>query len=185
MFILCLLLLSATACGEGSGEGPDDSPGKTPSSMTPADTDGRLPVDDGSVEIEIDVDVMAALRESDKYGLRTDGDYEPVIENDRLTLVTSYGGGCGDNDFTLVTDGDFMESDTDSDHWLHVALTHVDNDPCEAIEEVSYSFNLTDIKTRYQERYEEDSITLRLWHREYPSGDVASDPLDIVYTFAP
>ena len=176
--VLCLLLLSATACGEG----PDDNPDGKTSSTTPADTDDRRPFE-GSVDIDDDVDIATALRESDAYLLETDGDDAPVIENDTLTLTVSYGGSCGPNDFTLVTDGNFIPDPVR----LVVALTHDDNDPCEAFPTESYSFDLTPIKTLYQEAYgtDEGSITLRLRHLDYPGGSVDADPLDLNYTFAP
>ena len=180
-FTLCLLLLSATACGQG----PDDSLDGTISSMTPADTDDRRPFE-GSVVID-DVDIATALQESDAYELKTDGDDAPVIENDTLTLTVSYSGGCETHDFTLVTNGRFVGSGPVQ---LVVALTHDDNgDTCEAYPTDQYVFDLTCIKTRYyQEANETDegstTITLRLRHLDYPSGSV-TDPLDLDYTFAP
>ncbi len=182
-FILCLLLLSATACGQGTDDNPD---GKT-SRMTPADTDDRRPFE-GSVVIDDDVDRATELQESDAYELDTDGDGAPVIENDTLTLTVSYSGGCKEHYFTLVTDGSFMGSDPVQ---LVVALTHEDNgDTCEAYPTDQYVFDLTRIKTRYyQEASEPDedsiTITLRLQHLGHPSGSIDAGFLDLVYTFAP
>ena len=177
-FILCLLLLSVAACG-GGGE-PDDNPDGKTSRMTPADTDDHRPFE-GSVLIDDDVD--GALQESDPYQLHIDGDNAPVIENGTLILTISYSGGCASHDFTLVTNGNFMESDPVQ---LVVALTHDDNgDTCEAYPTERYSFDLEPIKTRYQEAYgtDEGSITLRLWHLGHPSGSVDAGFLDILYTF--
>ena len=179
-FILCLLLLSATACGEG----PDDSPDGTTSRMTPADMDDLRPFE-GSVSIDNDVDRATALRESDAYELDIDGDDAPVIENDTLTLTVSYSGGCATHVFTLVRDGSFMGSDP---AYLIVTLTHDDNDDtCEAYPTNRYSFDLTPIKTLYQEAYgtDEGSIILRLWHLGYPGGFSDASSLDLDYTFAP
>lgn len=148
-FTFCLLLLSVAACGEG----PDDDPDSTISSMTPADTDDR-PEGSGLVFINPNVDTASALRESDPYELDIDGDHAPVIENDTLTLTVSYSGGCKIHDFTLVTDGSFMGSDPVR---LVVALTHDDNDDaCEAYPTGHYVFDLTSIKTLYQQDYETD-----------------------------
>ncbi len=120
-FILCLLLLSVAACGQGGDQTND--------------TDDRGPFE-GSVLIDDDVD--EALRASDPYQLGIDGDNEPVIEDDTLTLTISYSGGCASHDFTLVTNGTFMESDPVQ---LVVALTHDDNnDPCEAFPTKPYVF---------------------------------------------
>lgn len=178
-FILCLLLLSATACGEG----PDDNTNGKTSNMTPAAPDDRRPFD-GLVDIDHDVDIATALRESDVYELKIDGDDAPVIENDTLTLTISYGGGCKKHYFTLVRDGSFMGSDPVR---LVVALTHDDNgDTCEAYPTGHYVFDLTPIKTLYwEDGGTDEAITLRLWHLGHPSGSVDAGFLDLVYTFAP
>lgn len=179
-FILCLLLLSVAACG-GGGE-PDDNPDGKTSRMTPADTDEPL---EGSVLIDDDVD--EALRASDPYQLHIDGDNEPVIENDTLTLTISYSGGCASHDFTLVTNGRFMESDPVQ---LVVALTHDNNgDTCEAYPTRRYSFDLEPIKTRYQEAYGTNegssSIRLHLGYLLYPQEPGGQGVFELLYTFAP
>ena len=164
---LCLLLLSATACGQGTDDNTDDRPLE------------------GAVVINNNVDRAIALEESDAYELDIDGDHAPVIENDTLTLTVSYSGGCETHDFTLVTDGSFMESDPVQ---LVVTLTHDDNgDTCEAYPTDHYSFDLTSIKTLYQEAYgtDESSIILRLWHLGHPSGSIDAGFLNLVYTVAP
>lgn len=178
-FILCLLLLSVAACG-GGGE-PDDNPDGKTSRMTPADTDDRRPFE-GSVLIDDDVD--EALRASDPYQLDI-GDNEPVIENDTLMLTISYSGSCASHDFTLVTNGNFMESDPVQ---LVVALTHDDNgDTCEAYPTRRYSFDLEPIKTRYQEAYgtDEGSIILHLRYLLYPQEPGGRGVFKLLYTFAP
>lgn len=170
--IVCLLLLSATACGQG----PDDNPDGTKSSATPSSAYDR-PLS-GSVVIN-DVDRDIALRESDAYELETDGEHRPVIENDTLTLTVSYSGGCETHDFTLVTDGSFMESYPVQ---LLVTLTHdANDDPCEAYPRDSYAFDLTPLKALYQEAYrtDEGSIVLHLRHSGEPGV------LMLVYAFAP
>ena len=173
-FILCLLLLSAAACGQGA----DDDLDSTISSVTPADTDDHPP-EEGSVVVNEDVDGATALRESDAYELETDGDHAPVIEDDTLTLTISYGGGCETHDFALVTDGRFMESDPVQ---LAVILTHdANDDPCERYVTDSYTFDLASIKTLYQENYSTDEgpIILNLRHLGDPGA------LELKYTLAP
>lgn len=179
-FILCLLLLSVAACGEGGDQ--TNNPDGDPTTMTPADTDDRRPFE-GSVLIDDDVD--EALRASDPYQLHIDGDHAPVIENDTLTLTISYSGGCASHDFDLVTNGSFMESDPVQ---LIVALTHDDNgDTCEAYPTERYSFDLEPLKTRYQEAYgmDEGSITLHLRYLLYPQEPGEQGVFELLYTFAP
>lgn len=179
-FILCLLLLSVAACGEG----PDDNPDGKISSTTPADTDETDP-SRGLIDINPDVDVAIALEESDPYELEIDGDDKPVIENDTLTLTVSYSGGCKIHDFTLVTDGSFMESDPVQ---LVVALTHDDNgDTCEAYSQYRYAFDLTRIQTWYQETYgmDEGSIILHLRYLPHPRHSGKPSVPGLRYTFAP
>ena len=172
-FILCLLLLSVAACGQG----PDDNPDGSISSMTPADTDD--PPFEGSVDINDDVDRAIALRESDTYELEIDGDHAPVIENDTLTITVSYSGGCARHDFTLVTDGRFMESDPVQ---LVVTLTHdANDDTCEAYPTDRYVFDLAPIKTLYGT--DEGSIILHLWHLLHPRQSGEDGVLELVYTF--
>ncbi len=178
-FILCLLLLYATACGQG----PDDNPDGAKSSTPPASTDDRTL--SGSVVINDGTDKAIALQESDAYELETDGEHEPVIENDTLTLTVSYSGGCEVHDFTLVTDGSFMESDPVQ---LVVTLTHdANDDPCEAYPTDRYAFDLTHLKTLYQEAYrtDEGSIILHLRHLLHPRHSGEPGVLSLVYTFAP
>ena len=181
-FILCLLLLSVVACGEGGDQ--TNNPDCDPSTMTPADTDEPLE-ESGSVFIGPDVDTTCALRASDPYELEIDGDHAPVIENDTLTLTISYSGGCASHYFTLVTNGSFMESDPVQ---LVVALTHDDNgDMCEAYPQERYSFDLEPIKTRYQEAYgtDEGSIILHLRHLLHPPEPGEQGVFELLYTFAP
>ena len=177
-FILCLLLLSVAACG-GGGE-PDDNPDGKTSRMTPADTDDRRPLE-GSVLIDDDVD--GALQESDEYELKIDGDHAPVIENGTLILTISYSGGCASHDFTLVTNGNFMESDPVQ---LVVALTHnANDDTCQAYSTERYSFDLEPIRTRYQEAYGtgEGSITLHLRYLPHPRHSGKPRVPELLYTF--
>lgn len=177
--MLCLLLLSAAACGQGQTDNPDDAVSSTP----PADTD------DHPLEGEVVIDDMhrttIALQESDAYELETDGAQAPVIEDDTLTLTVSYGGGCETHDFTLVTDGSFMESDPVQ---LAVTLTHdANDDPCEAYPTNRYVFDLASIKTLYQEAYrtDEGSMILHLWHLPHPRHSGEPGVLELVYNFAP
>jgi hypothetical protein len=111
----------------------------------------------------------------DRYVIET---YEsgPVIEGDRLTITVSYGGGCADHDFTLVASDVFMESYPVQ---LVVSVAHDANgDRCKAYLTQAYDFDLTPIKTRYQEAYQADAGIIVLHLRNAPE-----EAPDLVYTF--
>ncbi len=167
--LICLLLLFATACGQGQDDSLDGT-----SSATPSDTDDPAPLN-GSV----DLDGALTLERSDPYELQTDGEDAPFIENDTLALTVSYSGGCERHDFTLATDGSFMESDPVQ---LVVTLIHdANDDPCEAYPTDRYVFDLSPIKTLYQEAYRTDkgSIILNLRYGDYSDSKF----LSLTYAF--
>lgn len=174
-FIACLLLLSATACGQGPDDNLDAAKSNTPS----AGTDDRTL--EGAIVIDDDVDKDTALEESDPYELHIDGEHKPVIENDTLTLTVSYGGGCEKHDFTLVTDRN-LESDS-----ILTLIHDANDDRCEAYPTNRYAFDLTPLKTLYQKEYETDegSVTLRLRHLLHPRHSGEPGVLRLDYTFAP
>ncbi len=118
----------------------------------------------GGQEQDDNTDDDRALQESDLYQLQIEGDHAPAIENDTLTFTASYSGGCETHDFTLVTDGIFLESDPVQ---LDVTLMHdANNDLCEAYLTRPHVVDLTFIKTLYQEAYgtNEGSIILHMRH---------------------
>ena len=109
--------------------------------------------------------------ESDPYALQA-----ATITGDTLTITAAYGGGCRTHHFTLVAAAAFMESDPVQ---LRVSLHHDANDDlCKAYLMEAYDFDLTPIKTRYQDSYgaRAGTIILRL--------DNAPDAADLVYQFA-
>ena len=119
----------------------------------------------------------------DVYELATGGD-APRIAEDVLTVTVSYSGGCARHDFTLVADSRFQESDPVR---LDVHLVHEGNeDSCEAYPTGTYAFDLTPVKTLYQDAYggNEGVIVLRLMGP--PPFETSPDngyTIDLTYTF--
>ena len=102
---------------------------------------------------------------TDEYSLNS-----ASIANDTLNISVSYSGGCEEHQFTLVVSDTFLESFPVQ---LHVYLAHNGNgDTCEAYPTDNYRFDLTPIKTMYQESYrqKEGSIVLRL--KDAPNGEL-------------
>ena len=166
---LCLMVLFATGCGQGSDAVTEDTVAATPDDVVePSPFVGAVVVNDMGMAIDQWGD--------DDYEIATgDGD-APAIEDDTLTLTVSYGGGCEHHDFTLVTSGVFMESYPVQ---LGVSLAHDANgDMCEAYLTAAYEFDLTPIKALYQDAYREDAgaIVLRL-------QDAPETIPDLLYTF--
>lgn len=167
-FALCLMVLLATGCGQGSDTVTDDDA----VTATPDDV-VELPPYAGAVVI---TESAPDHWGSDAYVIQTGDDAAPVIEGDTLTLTVSYSGGCKAHDVTLVTSGMFLESYPVQ---LAVTVAHDANgDMCEAYLTDEYEFDLTPIKTLYQEAYQEDAGTIVLRLQGAP------DPIpDLIYTF--
>jgi hypothetical protein len=85
---------------------------------------------------------------------------DATITGNKLVMNASYGGGCKEHEFRLIA----------SDLWLesypvqtHVLFSHNANqDMCEAYFTEQFIFNLSPLKERYQELYQEDSATIVL-----------------------
>lgn len=93
-----------------------------------------------------------------------------TIVGDTLTLNVSYSGGCERHDFTLVAAQEFMESDPVQ---LRVTLAHdANNDACEAYPTEDYHFDLGEIKTLYQEAYQQKAGTIVLRLAGAPDGQI-------------
>ena len=95
------------------------------------------------------------------------------ITEDTLEISVSYSGGCKEHKFTLIVSEEFLESFPVQ---LHASLAHNGmGDSCEAYPTEIYHFDLTPIKTMYQEAYrvEEGTIVLRL----------KDSPNELAYTF--
>ena len=106
----------------------------------------------------------------DKYG--TD-DYtlnNAAIDEDTLQINVSYSGGCEKHEFTLVASDTFLESFPVQ---LHVSLAHNANgDTCEAYPTEKYQFDLTPIKTMYQEAYRQQAGTIVLLLKDAPNTNL-------------
>lgn len=112
----------------------------------------------------------------DHYVIETKGDKAPAIEHDMLAITLTYGGGCEDHEFTLVASDAFAESYPVQ---LEVFLAHEANgDRCKAFLTETYGFDLTTIKTLYQEAYLEDAGTIVLLLRDAPE-----DVPNLIYSF--
>ncbi len=93
-----------------------------------------------------------------------------TITDDMLTVSVSYSGGCEEHQFTLVASDSFLESFPVQ---LHVYLAHNANgDNCEAYPTESYQFDLTPIKTMYQEGYQQEAGTIVLHLKDAPDGEL-------------
>ena len=168
-FALCLMLLFAIGCGQGSDAVTEDTV-----TVTPGDVVDPLPYT-GDVVIN-DMGMAIDQWGSDDYEIETGDDAAPVIEDDTLTLTVSYGGGCETHDVTLVASGVFLESYPVQ---MAVAVAHDANgDMCEAYLTEAYEFDLTPIKTLYQDAYREDAGTIVLRLQDAPE-----DVPDLIYTF--
>lgn len=96
----------------------------------------------------------------DKFGNDDFALNSAVIVEDTLQISVSYSGGCKAHKFTLVASDQFLESFPVQ---LHVSLAHnAMGDTCEAYPTETYHFDLTPIKTMYQNAYREDTGTIIL-----------------------
>lgn len=108
---------------------------------------------------------------NDEYALN-----DVTITGDTLKLNVSYSGGCRTHEFTLVTSGSFLES---SPVQLVISIAHnANDDPCEAYPTEDYHFDLSPIKTLYQEAYQQESGTIVLLLEDAPPNT------QLVYQFA-
>ena len=157
---VCLILLFAIGCERTLNEivtksdnvvGPtvsiDGEPDKKPSSESVfiGDADGRFG--------------------TDRYVLNA-----ATITDDTLTVNVSYGGGCETHQFTLIASESFMESFPVQ---LHIDLAHnANNDLCRAWLTEDYHFDLTPIKTLYQESYRQEAGTIVLRLKDAPEAPI-------------
>ena len=83
------------------------------------------------------------------------------VEENNLKITITYGGGCGTISNKLLTCGYFMESNPVQ---LNIALSHEDNDPCEALLKKEINFDLSPLVDLYDDSYREHEgvIILRL-----------------------
>lgn len=122
--------------------------------------------------------VVMAAAGTDAVGKWGDDAYElsrATITDDTLTITVSYGGGCEAHQFTLVASDSFLDSFPVQ---LNVSLAHNANgDACEAWITEAYHFDLTPIKTLYQEVYRQEVGTIILRLENSPTEE-------LVYEFA-
>ena len=98
-----------------------------------------------------------------------------TITDDTLTINVSYGGGCKTHQFILVTSEAFLESFPVQ---LRITLAHNANgDLCRAWLTEDYHFDLTPIKTLYQEGYQQEAGTIILGLKDAPNRK-------LIYEFA-
>ena len=102
---------------------------------------------------------------TDEYALNS-----ATITDDTLNISVSYSGGCKEHEFTLVASDAFLESFPVQ---LHVSIAHNANgDTCEAYPTENYRFDLTPIKTMYQEAYRQEAGTIILRLKDAPDGEL-------------
>ena len=93
-----------------------------------------------------------------------------TIDEDTLMINVSYSGGCEKHEMTLVASESFLESFPVQ---LPVSLAHNANgDACEAWLTEDYNFDLTPIKTMYQEGYRQEAGTIILRLKDAPNTDL-------------
>ncbi len=102
---------------------------------------------------------------TDEYALNS-----AAITDDTLNISVSYSGGCEAHEFTLVVSEAFLESFPVQ---LPVSIAHdANNDTCEAYPTENYRFDLTPIKTMYQNAYRQEAGTIVLRLKDAPEGDL-------------
>ncbi|MCE2413883.1 hypothetical protein J4G07_07765 [Candidatus Poribacteria bacterium] len=100
---------------------------------------------------------------------------DATITGDMLTINVSYSGGCKNHQFTLVASDSFLESFPVQ---LRAYIIHNANrDTCEARPTEDYRFDLTPIKTLYQEAYRQKAGTIILRLKDAPERE-------LIYEFA-
>ena len=140
----------------------------------PDDTPVSVSVDDDIPDLEPFVGKVFIGNAGDRFGTDAFALNTATIDGDILKVSLSYSGGCEAHQFTLVASEAFLEPFPVQ---LHVYIAHNANgDPCEAYPTEDYHFDLTPIKTRYQEAYREEAGTIVLRLKNAPN-------IDLVYEF--
>ena len=143
---LSLVLLGSVGPGQAQDSDSDTGDG-TAVSVTSEETGSEeRPLWGGVV---IDPDDTGTLG-SDEYVLDA-----AAIRADTLAVTVSYSGGCQEHLFAVDASGPFRESDPVQ---LPVALAHEANDDaCERWVTEDYRFDLTPLRERYEEEYQQAS----------------------------
>ena len=106
----------------------------------------------------------------DRFGTDTYALNSATITDDTLNISVSYSGGCEEHQFTLVASDIFLESFPVQ---LSASIVHnANDDACEAYPTENYRFDLTPIKTMYQEAYRQEAGTIILRLKDAPDGNL-------------
>lgn len=106
----------------------------------------------------------------DRFGTDAYALNSATITDDTLNISVSYSGGCEDHQFTLVASDIFLESFPVQ---LSASIVHnANDDACEAYPTENYRFDLTPIKTMYQEAYRQEAGTIILRLKDAPDGNL-------------
>ena len=106
----------------------------------------------------------------DRFGTDAYALNSATITDDTLNISVSYSGGCEEHQFTLVASDIFLESFPVQ---LSASIVHNANgDTCEAYPTENYRFDLTPIKTMYQEAYRQEAGTIILRLKDAPDGNL-------------
>ena len=187
-FLFSLIILFTIGCQNMSDEildGPDTDPHPDDSVSVSPD---EIPPDDTKLigTVFILEDTPNAADEWADNAIEFHSPYHfnsATITDDTFTVSVAYGGGCETHEFALLAEPAFMESDPVQ---LGISIVHNANDDfCERWVEENYHFDLTPIKTMYQEAYKQDAGTIHL--RMIASLDIVTFPQgvpdDLVYEF--
>ena len=143
---LSLVLLGSAGPGQ-TQESDSDTGDETAVSVTSEETGSEEKPLWGGVVIDPD---DTGTPGSDEYVLNA-----AAIRADTLAVTVSYSGGCQEHLFAVDASGSFMESDPVQ---LPVALAHEANDDaCERWVTEDYLFDLTPLRERYEEEYQQES----------------------------
>ena len=136
----------------------------------PDDTTVSVSVDDVGPDMEPSVGPVFIGNAGDRFGTDAFALNTATIDGDILKVSLSYSGGCKTHQFTLVASDTFLESFPVQ---LPVYIAHNANgDTCEAYPTEDYHFDLTPIKTMYQEAYRQQAGTIILRLKDAPNADL-------------
>ena len=166
-FLLYFIILFSIGCGEVPDEILDGANPDTDLDNSVSVSPDDIPVDDTKLSGNV-VIADPGVNKPDQWGNDAYQLDDTTIAGDTLTISVSYGGGCKTHEFTLIAADAFMESDPVQ---LDVSIVHNANlDFCERWVEEMYHFDLTPIKTMYQQAYQQDEGTVVLNLEGVPEG---------------
>ncbi len=158
--ILSLLIIFTIGCQQIQNQMKTD----------PDDTTVSVSVDDDIPDIEPSIGKVFIGDANGRFGTDEYTLNTASINADTLTINVSYSGGCEKHEMTLVVSELFLESFPVQ---LHVSVAHNANgDACEAWLTEDHNFDLTPIKTMYQEAYQQQAGTIILRIKNAPNTDL-------------